>query len=69
MCAAAAVGAASGARAWLGTRNFSWLTPRVLKVVTISMAVIALAVSSVRFSGSTHPAPHHTPAPAPVAQR
>ena len=70
MCAATAVGAASGARAWLATLNLSWLTPRVLKIVTICLAVGALLVSSIRISGSSQPAPHHagTP-PAQAAQR
>jgi hypothetical protein len=67
MCAAAAVAAASGTRSWLATQ--SWLTPRLLRVVTISLAVVALAVSSVRFSGSSQPTPHHATPPAPVAQR
>ena len=69
MCAAAAVGAASGARSWLATQNLSWLTPRRLRMVTISLAVAALLISSVRFSGSSQPTPQHTPPAPATAQR
>ena len=69
MCAAAAVGAASGARSWLATQNLSWLTPRRLRMVTISLAVVALLISSLRFSGSSQPTQQH-PSPAQsTAQR
>ena len=68
MCAACAITAAagaSGARAWLQTRDWSWLTPRRLRRVTIALCAGALAVSTVGFSGSTPaPAPAHASAPA-----
>jgi hypothetical protein len=57
-----AIAAASGTRAWLGAHRMAWLTPRLLRAVTIALAVIALVVSSVRISGSSQPA-HHAPAP------
>jgi hypothetical protein len=40
-----------------------------LALPLISLAVVALAFSSVRFSGSSQPTPQHTPPPAPTAQR
>jgi hypothetical protein len=47
-----AVGAASGTRAYLGTRNFSWLTPRRLRRVTIALAFAALLASATLLSGT-----------------
>jgi hypothetical protein len=47
--AAAAVGGATGMRAWLAAKNFAWLTPKRLKRLTfavISGAVIAAATLS-----------------------
>jgi hypothetical protein len=61
-----AIAAASGTRAWLGAHRMAWLTPRRLRAATIALAVLALLVSSVRFSGSSqpvqHPHAHHAPA-------
>ena len=48
-----AVGAASGTRAYLGTRHFSWLTPRRLRNITIALLVAALAASATLVSGSS----------------
>jgi hypothetical protein len=62
-----AVGAASGTRAYLATRRFSWLTRGRLRAITIGLMVAALAVSAIGLSGSS--AAHHTaPSNAP-AQR
>ena len=47
-----AVGAASGARAFLGTRRFRWLTPRRLRAITIGLAVLAVLASATLVSGS-----------------
>jgi hypothetical protein len=55
---AAATGA-TGARAWLQAQHATWLTPRVLRAMTIALFVIAIGFSSVTFSGSTPPAHHH----------
>jgi hypothetical protein len=38
-------------------------------MATIALAVIALAVSSVRFSGSSQPTPHRAPAASATAPR
>jgi hypothetical protein len=64
-----AVAAASGARSWLAAHHMSWLTPRRLRAITISLAVAALLVSSLRFSGSSQPAPSHPATTAQTAQR
>jgi hypothetical protein len=64
-----AVGAASGTRAYLATRGFSWLTPTRLRALTVLLAVAALAVSATLVSGSASaPAQSPTAKPAP-AQR
>jgi hypothetical protein len=64
-----AIAAASGTRAWLGAHRMAWLTPRRLRAVTITLAVLALLVSSVRFSGSSAPAQHPPAADASAAGR
>jgi hypothetical protein len=48
-----AVGAASGTRAYLGSRTFAWLTPRRLKALTVILTVAALAASATLVTGST----------------
>jgi hypothetical protein len=67
-----AVGAASGTRAYLGSRAVSWLTPRRLKALTVSLAVAALVASATLVSGSSA-APKQAGQPAaqahPSAQR
>jgi hypothetical protein len=50
-----AVGAASGARAYLNQRRFLWLTPRRLRVITIALVVTALVASATLVSGSSTP--------------
>ncbi len=52
MGAITAVAGASGIRAWLATKAFSWLTPRRMRAVTISLGVAALAGSSLGLSGA-----------------
>jgi hypothetical protein len=49
--AAAAVGGASGLRAWLAARGFSFLTRRRLRLLTIGLGVTAVLVSAT-ISGS-----------------
>ncbi len=59
---AAATGA-TGVRAWLQAQHVSWLTPRVLRGITIALFVVAIGFSSVTISGSTPAAhSHHTAA-------
>jgi hypothetical protein len=65
----AAASAATGFRSWLQTHNFTWLTPRRLRQLTIGAMCAAGLVSTIGFSGSTPsagsasapPAAHHTP--------
>jgi hypothetical protein len=47
-----AVGAASGTRAYVASRHFTWLTPRRLKALTVSLVVAALMASATLVSGS-----------------
>jgi hypothetical protein len=52
MGAATAAAGATGIRAWLATRRIAWLTPRRLRVVTISLIVAGLAAASVGLGGA-----------------
>jgi hypothetical protein len=55
-CMAAAMGAtatASGTRAYIAARHFSWLTPRRLKAVTVALMSATLLASSLLVSGSS----------------
>jgi hypothetical protein len=44
--AAAAVGGASGVRAWLASRGFAWLTPVRLKRITFVLSAGALLATA-----------------------
>ena len=48
----AAAAGASGARTWLQTHNFAWMTPQRLKRATIAIFLVAFLVSSIGLSGS-----------------
>jgi hypothetical protein len=50
--AMAASAGATGARSWLGSRRFQWMTPARLKVVTIVLISAALLASATLVSGS-----------------
>jgi hypothetical protein len=64
----AAAASATGARTWLQTRGWTWVTPTRLRRATVAAFVAAAIVSSVGLSGSTSPtAAHH--APAAVSQK
>ena len=52
MTAAATVGSASGIRAWLGQRRADWLTPKVLRYITVGLFALAVLVSGT-LSGSS----------------
>ena len=59
-CVAGAAAVSTGAgvtgmRAWLGTRDWSWLTPRRLRRVTI--ALLATTVVAVGAAGGSPPTP------------
>lgn len=47
-----AVGAASGTRAYLGSRRYAWLTPKRLRAITILLAIGAVLASATLVSGS-----------------
>lgn len=66
-CAMAAAAGATGVRSWLAAHHLTWLTPRRMRAVTISLMVAGLLASSVTLSGST-PNSHHA-APRPAAAR
>lgn len=51
--AMAATAGATGVRSWLGTKRFSWLTPKRLRVVTIVLMAAALLASATLVSGSS----------------
>jgi hypothetical protein len=50
--AMAAVGTASGLRAFVAGRRYSWLTPRRLRAVTFVLATCAVIASATLVSGS-----------------
>jgi hypothetical protein len=52
MGAAATVGSASGIRAWLGTKQLRWLTPKRMRYVTTGLFSAAVLVSSAFLGGS-----------------
>jgi hypothetical protein len=56
----AAMAGATGARSWLQARHETWMTPRRMKVATVSIFAAATIGSTVGLKGSTppsHPAP------------
>ncbi|HEV3230523.1 MAG TPA: hypothetical protein VGY97_13685 [Solirubrobacteraceae bacterium] len=60
--------AATGTRSFLATRHFSWLTPRRLRMITVSLLASALIASALVVSGSTpRPPVHGAAAHHPVA--
>jgi hypothetical protein len=46
-----AVGAASGARAYLGSRRYAWLTAKRLRTITILLVIGAVFASATLVSG------------------
>lgn len=73
MATAMTTGAAvTGIRSWLGTRNYSWLTPQRLRRTTICLFAVGLFASAVLMSGSGTPttsAQASASSPAQVAGR
>ena len=59
----AAMAGATGARSWLQARHNTWMTPRRMKVATVSIFAAATIGSTVGLKGSTPPA-HRSAAPA-----
>jgi hypothetical protein len=58
-CAMAAMAGASGTRSWLQAQHATWLTPRRMRVATVTLFTAAAIGSSVTISGSTPGAHHH----------
>jgi hypothetical protein len=58
----AAAAGASGARSWLQAQHMTWLTPQVLRAMTITLFVVAFGFSSITLTGSTPPAHSHSAA-------
>jgi hypothetical protein len=52
MGAMTATASATGVRAWLASRRWSWLTPKRMRAATIGLLTAALIVSAVAFGGS-----------------
>lgn len=50
--ATTAVGAATGIRVWLRARAGAWLTPRRMRVATVSLLALAVLGSGVALGGS-----------------
>jgi hypothetical protein len=74
MATAMTTGAAvTGVRSWLGTRNYSWLTPQRLRRTTICLFAAGLLASATLISGSgKQPTSAHaadSPPPSQTASR
>lgn len=69
MVAAMGVGAtASGTRAYVAAKHFSWVTPRRLKAITMTLIASALVASALVFGGSTPPTSDQGVPPAALAR-
>lgn len=55
MGAMGATAGATGTRAWLATRRWAWLTPVVLKRITLGLLAVVLVASTLLVGGSTAP--------------
>ncbi len=66
MAAAAGV---TGLRSWLQTRRWTWLTPQLLRRITITAFVVGLLVTTVTLSGSSKPTASHAGTGAEPASR
>ena len=53
-----AASAATGFRTWLQSHNFTWLTPRRMRSLTLAAMCAATLVSTVGLSGSGASAAH-----------
>ena len=58
----AAMAGATGARSWLQAHHQTWLTPRRMKVATVSIFAAATIGSTVGLKGSTPPSEPAGPA-------
>ncbi len=53
MGAMTAGASATGARSWLATRHWAWLTPARLHRLTVALLLIALVLAATVLSGSS----------------
>jgi hypothetical protein len=67
--AMAATAGATGVRSWLAAKQFSWLTPRRLRIATIALIAAALLASAMLVSGSSQDRPDAQTAPAGAQAR
>ncbi|GAC1435915.1 MAG: hypothetical protein NVSMB51_06290 [Solirubrobacteraceae bacterium] len=65
---AAATGA-TGARAWLQARHFTWLTPRRMHRATVALLLAGALVPTIALEGSSKPPRHAGGAPQPASTR
>jgi hypothetical protein len=68
-CAMAAVAGASGAKAWLQAHHMTWLTEARIRVATVVIVILMLAVSTISFSGTSAPSSKSHQVPATAAGR
>jgi hypothetical protein len=47
----------TGTRAYIAARHFSWMTPRRLRAITVTLLTGGLLASATLVSGSTQPTP------------
>jgi hypothetical protein len=59
---------ASGTRAFIAAKHFSWVTPRRLRAITVTLIVLALAASSMLMSGSDQQPQAQPDKPAHIAE-
>ena len=70
MATAMTVGAGvSGTRAYIAHKHFSWLTPRRLRAITVSLLIAGFIASATLVSGSTTAAKPAHPSVAQHAQQ
>jgi hypothetical protein len=70
MATAMSVGAGvSGTRAYIAHKHFSWLTPRRLRAITVSLLGAGLIASATLAGGSAPPKPTHANVAAQHAQK
>jgi hypothetical protein len=55
MSAVTSATAATGARAWLASRDWNWVTPVLMKRITVGLITAALIASALLVSGSSQP--------------
>ena len=64
LCAMTAATGVAGARSYLQSRRWSWLTPKRLRRFTVGLFVVGILISVIAIKGSTPGASesHHAPA-------